>query len=537
MAKNRLHPHLYSAGLVLMAAGLPTSKFLLSVSLIVLSAAWLIEGKWREKWRIAKTHRFLHLIFLFALALLVGLFYSNDLAYGWHDIKVKAPFIVLPLILFTTVSVNWARTWKLIRLVFVLAVVTETLYAYSIYLGWLPSKNDVAQDIRNIVPNISHIRLSLLICLAMVMLAADIRRFSAWAQVTGIVMFGWLAYFLYLIESATGLVILLGLLVYFTLYYLVNCRSLMRRVALSAVCLTLVIVSTSWVYKQVKDVQPGTMPALAQLDKLTASGEHYQHDVECRAFENGSFTWLYVAPNELRSAWEERSELPIDGADAKGQPVRTTLIRYLTSKGYRKDMAGVAKLNARDIENIEAGVANYMYVENIGLRRRLQEIIFEWDNYMQGNAPFGNSMAQRIEYWRLGWNIFSSSWITGVGTGDVQQSFDNEYNNLNYEVEDRYKLRAHNQFLTIAIATGIPGLLIFLALLFYPVFRYRKKMILVYRSFFLIAALSFMWEDTLETQAGIFFVAFFTACLYNVQQLMEHRYAYLAGIPEQKSVS
>jgi O-antigen ligase len=98
-------------------------------------------------------------------------------------------------------------------------------------------------------------------------------------------------------------------------------------------------------------------------------------------------------------------------------------------------------------------------------------------------------------------------------------------------------LRAHNQFLTIAIATGIPGLIVFLALLFYPVFRYRKKMILVYRSFFIIAALSFMWEDTLETQAGIFFVAFFTVCLYNVQQLMEHRYAYLAGMESQPAVT
>jgi hypothetical protein len=61
-------------------------------------------------------------------------------------------------------------------------------------------------------------------------------------------------------------------------------------------------------------------------------------------------------------------------------------------------------------------------------------------------------------------------------------------------------------------------------------------MILVYRSFFIIAAMSFMWEDTLETQAGIFFVAFFTACLYNVQQLMEHRYAYLAGMEQLPAV-
>jgi hypothetical protein len=159
-----------------MAAGLPTSKFLLSLSLIILSGTWLLEGQWREKWRIVKTHRFLHLILLFAVVLCCGLIYSNDLAYGVHDLKVKAPFILLPLILFTTVSVNWARTWKLIRLVFVLAVVAETCYAYSIYLGWLPSKNDIS-DIRNIVPNISHIRLSLLICLAMVMLAADVRRF------------------------------------------------------------------------------------------------------------------------------------------------------------------------------------------------------------------------------------------------------------------------------------------------------------------------------------------------------------------------
>lgn len=47
-----------------------------------------------------------------------------------------------------------------------------------------------------------------------------------------------------------------------------------------------------------------------------------------------------------------------DDKDLKGQYIRYTIIRYLTSKNYSKDATGINRLKKGDIENIEKGIAS-----------------------------------------------------------------------------------------------------------------------------------------------------------------------------------
>jgi O-antigen ligase len=74
-------------------------------------------------------------------------------------------------------------------------------------------------------------------------------------------------------------------------------------------------------------------------------------------------------------------------------------------------------------------------------------------------------------------------------------------------------LHVHNQILAIAVTLGIPAALFFIFSLWWPAYSMRKMRSVLYLSFFLIALLSFFDDDTLETQQGVTFYAFFNALL------------------------
>ncbi|MEM9023923.1 MAG: O-antigen ligase family protein, partial [Bacteroidota bacterium] len=251
----------------------------------------------------------------------------------------------------------------------------------------------------------------------------------------------------------------------------------------------------------------------AQMDTHTEGGEKYNHHKGQSDIENGHYVWTYVAVNELEAAWEQRSHLEYSGKDLRGQHLRATLIRFLASKGLRKDAAGVAQLSQKEVKAIEQGVANVHRMQGVNLETRIDEIIGEFDRYLNGGNPQGNSVTQRLEFWKAGWGIVCENPFIGIGTGDVKQAYQQQYEATNSLLESKYRLRAHNQFLTILVAFGCIGLLWFLVALLYPVLRQGQRPHFFYWVFLFIALLSMLNEDTLETQVGVTFFAFFN-CLF-----------------------
>ena len=119
---------------------------------------------------------------------------------------------------------------------------------------------------------------------------------------------------------------------------------------------------------------------------------------------------------------------------------------------------------------------------------------------------------QRVERGKASYHLIRKQPVTGVGTGDIPWEFRKELDNMDSQLEGS-SLRSHNQLLSIAIGFGIPGLFWFLFVLLYPIFREGKKNDFRYMAFFLIFAVSLLNEDTIESQAGVTFYAFFNAFL------------------------
>ena len=101
--------------------------------------------------------------------------------------------------------------------------------------------------------------------------------------------------------------------------------------------------------------------------------------------------------------------------------------------------------------------------------------------------------------------------LFGVGTGDPDMAFKEEYKINGTQLTEKYRLRSHNQLLAIGVAFGMVGMTWFLFALFYPLFQKTNRTDMLYITFFMIAVFSMINEDTLETQAGATFFAFFNA--------------------------
>ena len=142
---------------------------------------------------------------------------------------------------------------------------------------------------------------------------------------------------------------------------------------------------------------------------------------------------------------------------------------------------------------------------------RMQEIFWELNIYLKGGNPSGYSVAQRFEFWKAAIGIIKENFFIGVGTGDVEKAFDEQYEKINSPLTQEWRLRSHNQFLAIGTAFGVIGILWFLIALFYPLLSLKNYKDYFYLTFFIISFLSMLTEDTLETQVGITFFAFFNS--------------------------
>ena len=126
----------------------------------------------------------------------------------------------------------------------------------------------------------------------------------------------------------------------------------------------------------------------SELNEKTADGNPYTFNLDNKARENGNWVYAYMCEDEFREAWNERSLLKYDDAGANGYPISSTLLRYVTSRGFRKDAEGVRALSEQDILNIQDGIANYIFEDKyISIYPRIYETIWEVDYYLRTGDP------------------------------------------------------------------------------------------------------------------------------------------------------
>ena len=505
------HKNIFLFGLVLLAVGIPVSRFLVSVSQIILLCNWLLERDFLRKWSLLKKSKAFWAFTGIFIFYLVGLLWTDDFTYAAKDLRIKLPMLWLPVLFFTSPQLNKKEYHSVLHF-FVAATLVATFWSMAVYLGITRIK---IHDIREISRFESHIRFSLMIVLSVLYLFfVLIKKDIAKGKIFYALILVWFLYFLVLLQSFTGIIII-GIISFTALsWILVSKNSILLKLSFSALVLISIsylafIVADEWKkYSYRVDVDYKTLPV------FTKNGEYYSYDTVAKFTENGTRVWFYVAGGELKKEWNKRSWLPYDSLDFHGNAVRFTLIRYLSSKGLKKDSIGVSKLNDDDLRNIESGYPNYLYTNTSSLRTRIHELIWELGQASAKQDPTGHSLSMRFEFWKTAWHIIREHPITGVGTGDVESSLKTQYSKDKTALNTKWQLHSHNQFLAVGVALGFVGILLFVVFLLAP-FLFAKNISKFFVFFLLIQFLSFFNEDTLETQAGVTFCVFFTQLLFH----------------------
>lgn len=531
----------YLLGLLMVAAGLTLSPFLMGMSQFWLVLVWLVDvltspfkGAGGGK---TKLSRFWHnkaavLLVAFYLMHIVGLLWTSDFQYAMKDLRVKLPILVMPFVLSSMEPLDRKR-FDLVMLVYVLSVFIATLFSSASY--W---RHDY-EDVREISRFISHIRfcLNIVFCIAIIgwymvktkvpeslqkvegssKVRFPVPAFSTKLAINRYLQFFllfWFVYQIYILESLSGYVILGAVLLISAVYaFLQWKKSRAWHIAVGGTALAIMVVVTLLAIHFVRPMLKVEPVDFSTLEKKTILGNDYWHDTVYNPVEDGKYVGLYYCKKELQEAWPQRSSLPFEGTTTNGENLEATLSRYLTSKDLRKDAQGVMALTDEDVRNVEQGVANYNNWKHPGMHARLSSTLFEYNLYRRFNNPNGGSLSQRIEFTRASFHIIGQHPWFGVGTGDVPQAFAQTYDEIHSPLKEEYRFRAHNQYLAIAVAFGLVGLAFFLFVLLYPWFSSKRHHTYLYMVFLCIMLLSMFPEDTLETQAGATLFAFFVSLL------------------------
>ncbi|MFW6369847.1 MAG: O-antigen ligase family protein [Bacteroidota bacterium] len=485
---------------------LPILPYATSVAMFWLVGHWLFTLNYREKIREFKSNKYVLLFISIYVVHLLGLIYTTDFDYALLDLQHKLPLLVIPLLVaankpFTNKEFNWLMH------VFLAGVLLATLISFYVYLTKF---NTEITDIRNISFIISHVRLSLIICMGIGFLLYLIKNKSRLVHpLAYYLLTGWLVFFILILDSFTGIFFTSLISVLFAGLQVFHYRSRLIKAAyigIIAGILVFFIVQLVQVYQLVKP--KSYYDDMARAPVATQKGNPYKHE-DNKQLENGYPVWRFIAVKELEKAWMTRSDSLLWDSAGRVKKTYYVLLRYLSSKGLKKDAAAVFSLSEQDVKNIEQGLANYIFTEANPIKRRLYIIFWEIQSVKRGGDPTLQSVSQRIIFYQTGWQIFMENPVIGVGTGNVWLAFKEKLEHAGLLKEIHPWMRAHNQYLTFLLTFGIiGGAWIFFAL-FYPIIRERKKLRFPALIFIVLAFLSMLSEDTLETQAGVIFFSYF----------------------------
>lgn len=497
MIRKKIHHFIYIAALLILICSIPVSNFGMSIGGLLLSANWVVSWDWKEKWLRLKSQPLALLLGSFFFIFLFGLLHTNDWGNAIDNILSKLPLLYTPLILTSSPPLR-GKEIRFLLFGFIMATFVSTIISITYLLS------HPVHDIREISLFISHIRFSFCLIMAIIFsvhLGLRVTVYSRTIKIFFFAMATWLILYLFISQTFTGIILLLIIALLYFIYVLFSNEKGKKRGIIVVTTFLGIALFIGYTVKVTWDYYHVSLPQ--HLPEQTIYGNAYTHNFNS-IIENGAYTELFLCETELREAWGERSVMPYDS-------VRSTLIRYLNSKGLTKDKEGVYALQLTDISNVEQKIANVAYTQIIGIKKTLYPTFFSLSLYKKTEAVNHSSLLQRIALWQASCKVIEKNWESGIGIGDHKNELDRQ---LAFQQSSlRKQMGAHNQFLTFLLMGGVLVLIPFLFSLIIPFFLSSNAKNLIYIFFFLIIFCSFFTEDTLETQAGMTFYAFLNSFL------------------------
>ena len=508
--KTEIIRKIYLATIIFLFFGLVFSKLAISLSQFILLGLWIYDRNFKTKLQRLKEDT-PSLIFLSVYVFfLIGMIWSTDWNYGFHDLRVKLPILITPFVIATFKPIT-IKELNFLLLSFVIIIFAKTTESIIIIFS-----NQFVLSVGDISHKISHIRFSLMINLAIfstinLLKQKYIRK--KWQKRISYFLILWFIMILGIIQSMTGIVLLIILIIILSFSYFIKIKNKRIRYSFLFVFFLIPILVFIYLYNQISNFYDFKDPEFNKLELYTEQGNEYKHDTTNIYIENGYKVGYYFCEKELKQEWNKISTIKYDSVDINDYKIKFTLKRYLTSLGLPKDSVGVNLLTDKDVQNVQNSISNYKLTKLVSLNNRIYKIIWQFYVYKETENANAHSITQRIEFTKTAFHIIKKNLFFGVGTGDVNQAFITQYEIDNSKLKKNNRYRTHNQYITIIVALGIIGGVLCILALFLPFFINKKYKKYLPSVFFVIAMLSMLNEDSLETTVSISFFAIFYSLL------------------------
>jgi O-antigen ligase len=120
-----------------------------------------------------------------------------------------------------------------------------------------------------------------------------------------------------------------------------------------------------------------------------------------------------------------------------------------------------------------------IYHASDSVEHRVDTSVAEVTTYFQkmeeGEHYAGTGAAVRLEMWRAGWLVFQDAPVFGVGRGNYTETVQQYVDQGRLPPEVAQHGHAHNAYVDMLIAGGLVGLVVFLGVLFYPLYYLLKS--------------------------------------------------------------
>ena len=515
MLKSTTHRKAYIFFISCLAASLSLGKFPMSLSLIGLSLNWILELEFQLKWKNIKEKNYLPIIFsgLFLIEL-IWLPISGDTRIGLNVLRIKLPLLLLPLIIGSCNSLS-KREWKIIITTFFIGILVSTIWVYLVSSEILPTKKD-SGTIRDASIFMSHIRYSVLLSFSAVLILCLAYK-NLINKLIAVIIFLWLLFLIFKLATITAILGLSLALLFLFIAFLFSSKNKYKIVYIAGIACLFFLVGL-YVTTIVNDFYHIKSKERSLLTH-SLGGEKYQYDFKDNTIENGFYLWENIAQKELERVWNRKTKIIFNSKDKKNQPIKSTLYRFLTSKGLNKDSVGISKLTQNEIQKIENGETSFVDYNNF--EKRIRSLLYQRELRKKSYDPNNQTINQRVVFWKAGIDIFLNQPVFGHGPGGAKTQFKKYYKNQNTILKKSNQLLAHNQFITQTINLGGLGAIIWLFILLYSFLKVEKEMFLFFVPYLILMLFAFMSDDMLEVQAGVTIFSFFGTLMlfYNSKSL------------------
>jgi O-antigen ligase len=204
--------------------------------------------------------------------------YTSNFEYAINDLKIKLPLLIFPIIIASTKQLSW------VELRFILYCLIVSVFASSIYSLIIYSSTDIGKvdTLRNISPIISHIRLSLIICLSLFAIIHIIlksgKKISSALNIVLILIAIWFFIFIGILGARAGYLALLSCSIIIFIYQIVATKKWNFVIILISATILLPIL----MYKYVPSVSQRVSEVTNEINQYKDGGNPSGHSITQR---------------------------------------------------------------------------------------------------------------------------------------------------------------------------------------------------------------------------------------------------------------